>query len=78
VRLILLLAACATTPSHPANEPASLGAWCHEVGAAMCRALADRCFDGMSGVAAHIRSLSCAGLGARTLAQLCAAPHSWP
>lgn len=49
--LLLLTSGCATVPQHAASDPASLGTWCGQVGAAMCRALADRCFSGMSGVA---------------------------
>jgi hypothetical protein len=51
MRVLVFLAACATAPSHPANEAMSLGAWCHEAGRAMCKALADKCFNGMDGVA---------------------------
>jgi hypothetical protein len=51
VRLILLVAACATAPSHPAGDPVPLGTWCQQAGAAMCKSFADRCFNGLSAVA---------------------------
>jgi hypothetical protein len=51
ILLLALLAGCATVPKRPPTEPASLGDWCDQLGNAVCTAMADRCFGGMSGVA---------------------------
>jgi hypothetical protein len=54
MRLLILLCAvagCATVPAHVSTDPVPLGDWCREAGNAMCTSLADRCFNGMRGVA---------------------------
>ena len=48
--LPLLLIACSSVPKRASTDPIPLGEWCKQVGAAFCKATADRCFNGMSGV----------------------------
>jgi hypothetical protein len=49
------LTACATVPKHAGTDPVTVGAWCDDVGAVNCKAMADRCFGGLSGVAEGCR-----------------------
>jgi hypothetical protein len=47
----LLLGACGATQHPQASGPVPLDAWCRELGATYCSAIADRCLGGMAGAA---------------------------
>jgi hypothetical protein len=49
--VLSLVGACASVPKHASSDPVPVGEWCDQVGAAFCKATADRCFNGMNGVA---------------------------
>jgi hypothetical protein len=45
------LFACASAPRRSPTDAVPIGEWCQQVGDAFCKAMADRCFGGMSSVA---------------------------
>ena len=60
--VLLLLAGCgAPIAAHNDNEAATLGAWCDEICAGMCTAMADACFSGNNSFANGCRETCAPG-----------------